>query len=311
MPVKRILASVASLILIASALRAATPCDTVPSRSAMQIVVSSGASLVINAGVTEVLKHSVHELRPDRSDNGSFPSRHTSWTFTASTILSNELYRYSLWWSLGAQAAASAMAYQRVASRNHYASDVIAGAAIGIASTELGYWLGRKIIGGKSPCSTSDVVAEFSPNISLSTQAVYNFSSELCTAFATAVELRLPLDRHWGSLVSLGAMATPVKTVTDGVQPLNTLSLQLGGAGHFILPCHSLALEPMLSLGAACNAGNNCEYSRYAFIGALGTGLQWRLTSNFGMRADVAYQMLTLAGIRSSISLRLASVAFF
>ena len=72
-------------------------------------VVAAGGAVVINAAVTEGFKHGVHELRPDRTENNSFPSRHTSWAFTASTVLSNELYRYSPWWSLGAQALSSAV----------------------------------------------------------------------------------------------------------------------------------------------------------------------------------------------------------
>lgn len=308
---RRILACASAIILCATAVRAAIPCDSVPSCSTVQIAVSSAAAVVVNAGVTEILKHSVHELRPDRSDNNSFPSRHTSWAFTASTILSNELYRYSPWWSVGAQAAASAVAYQRVVSRNHYASDVIAGAAIGIASTELGYWLGRKITGAPSAWHTGCCIAEFDPNISLSSQAVYNFSSELCTAFAVDIEMRLPMSELWGGIASLSAMATPVKTVAEGMQPLNTISFQMGGVGHFILPVRSLAVEPFITVGAVCNAGDTSGFDRYGFITTAGAGVQWRLTSRFGFRADAAYQFFTIGGVDSAISLRLASVAFF
>lgn len=308
---RRIFACASAFILCVTVARGTIPCDSVPSHSTLQIAVSGAAAVVVNAGVTEILKHSVHELRPDRSDNSSFPSRHTSWSFTASTILSNELYRYSPWWSVGAQAAASAIAYQRVASRNHYASDVIAGAAIGIASTELGYWLGRKITGAPSAWHTGGCIAEFDPNISLSSQAVYNFSDELCTAFAVDIEMRLPLSEQWGGIASLGAKVTPVKTVAEGMQPLNTLSFQIGGAGHFILPVRSLAVEPFITVGAVRNAGDTRGFDRYGFITTAGAGVQWRITSRFGFRADAAYQLFTTGTSHNAILLRLASVAFF
>ena len=83
---------------------------------------------------------------------------------------------------------------------------------------------------------TGGCIAEFDPNISLSSQAVYNFSNELCTAFAVDIEMRLPLSERWGGIASLGAKVTPVKTVAEGMQPLNTLSFQIGGAGHFRVP---------------------------------------------------------------------------
>lgn len=89
---------------------ASEPVDTTYRRMPRTIVAVGGAA-VLNIAVTEGLKHSVHELRPDRSENNSFPSRHTSWVFTASTVLSNELYHYSPWWSVAAQAASSAVGH--------------------------------------------------------------------------------------------------------------------------------------------------------------------------------------------------------
>lgn len=101
----------------------------------------AGMGLVINASLTEVLKHSVNERRPDGSDNSSFPSRHSSYAFTAATIAFHELgTRWAIWAPL-AQTAANAVAMQRVMSQNHYPSDVLAGAALGLVSTEIGYAL--------------------------------------------------------------------------------------------------------------------------------------------------------------------------
>jgi membrane-associated phospholipid phosphatase len=80
--------------------------------------------------VVYVLKPVVDRTRP----NGvrySFPSGHTASAFAGAAFLQ---VRYG--WRLGvpAYALASFVGYSRVESREHYTSDVVAGAAIGIAA---------------------------------------------------------------------------------------------------------------------------------------------------------------------------------
>src|SRR5207247_9514252 len=68
-----------------------------------------------------------------RSGGGqSFPSAHTSISFSAAEFMRE---RYGLEYGVPAYALASFVAYGRVESKQHYAHDVIAGAAIGIASS--------------------------------------------------------------------------------------------------------------------------------------------------------------------------------
>ena len=89
-------------------------------------------SAAIDLGVTYGLKYSIHERRPDGSDNQSFPSAHTSVAFTSAEYLRK---RYGWEYGIPAYGLASFVAYSRVESDKHYARDVIAGAAIGIASS--------------------------------------------------------------------------------------------------------------------------------------------------------------------------------
>lgn len=83
-------------------------------------------------GVTYTLKHFVHARRPDGSDNESFPSAHSSVAFTSAEYLRK---RYGLEYGLPAYAAAVFVGWSRVDADKHYTRDVLAGAAIGIASS--------------------------------------------------------------------------------------------------------------------------------------------------------------------------------
>ncbi len=94
----------------------------------VQLVKSAALDLAVTYG----LKFSVHERRPNGEDNQSFPSAHTSVAFTSAEYLRK---RYGWVYGIPAYGLASFVAYSRVESDKHYAKDVIAGAAIGIASS--------------------------------------------------------------------------------------------------------------------------------------------------------------------------------
>jgi membrane-associated phospholipid phosphatase len=81
--------------------------------------------------VTAALKETIHEERPDASDDKSFPSGHTSVSFAAAATLQK---RYG--WKIGlpAHAVAAFVGVARVRADKHFVHDVIAGAAIGEAS---------------------------------------------------------------------------------------------------------------------------------------------------------------------------------
>jgi membrane-associated phospholipid phosphatase len=91
-------------------------------------------SAALTLGVTYLLKYTVAEERPNNEDRQSFPSAHTSVSFASAEFIRK---RYGWEYGIPAYAAASFVAYSRVDARQHYAHDVIAGAAIGIASSYL------------------------------------------------------------------------------------------------------------------------------------------------------------------------------
>ena len=96
------------------------------------------------------LKESVRRERPLRSDGTratgfSFPSGHATSTFTAATILQQHLgYKAGIPTYL----IASYVAMSRLHDNNHYASDVVAGAATGIIIGRSVTYHGRNFWGG-------------------------------------------------------------------------------------------------------------------------------------------------------------------
>ena len=94
----------------------------------------AGGSVAAAWGVTEVLKRTVREERPDKSDRRSFPSGHSSQSFAAAGSLHK---RYGWKVGLPAHAVAAFVATARVKAKKHHVHDVLVGAAIGEASAWL------------------------------------------------------------------------------------------------------------------------------------------------------------------------------
>lgn len=111
-----------------------------------QMLVSTAASCVIDAGVCYTMKHTIHSMRPDRTDNRSFPSGHTAIAFAGATLMAKEYGRVSPWITVGGYAVATVTAIDRVRRNRHRWGDVAAGAAIGVAAAEAGYYIGRLIL---------------------------------------------------------------------------------------------------------------------------------------------------------------------
>lgn len=88
-------------------------------------------SLLTNLAITGVIKTSMHKLRPNGGDH-SFPSGHTSAAFSGASFIQ---HRYGWKYGIPAYIGASFVGFSRVESFNHFPSDVMAGAAIGIISS--------------------------------------------------------------------------------------------------------------------------------------------------------------------------------
>ena len=112
-------------------------------------------SLLINTAITQGLKYTIHRQRPydayptlihpyNIETDPSFPSGHTSTAFALATSLSMQNKKWYI--VIPAFAWASSVGYSRLYLGEHYPTDVIAGAAIGMASAYLSNWLTKKFI---------------------------------------------------------------------------------------------------------------------------------------------------------------------
>jgi len=79
--------------------------------------------------ITHAVKRAVNKERPNGGDH-SFPSGHTSAAFQGAAFIHA---RYGTSYAIPAYIAASFVGYSRVESKNHWTSDVLAGAALGTA----------------------------------------------------------------------------------------------------------------------------------------------------------------------------------
>lgn len=89
-------------------------------------------SFFTNLGATYALKAMISKERPNGEGDDSFPSGHTSVAFQGAAFIHK---RYGFKYAAAAYVGATYVGWRRVATDNHYTVDVVAGAAIGIASS--------------------------------------------------------------------------------------------------------------------------------------------------------------------------------
>ena len=103
-------------------------------------------SMVSTVGAAEVLKASVHSVRPDGSDNKSFPSTHTAVVFAAARFMDKrygaQMAPYTPWLYV----AAGMTGVARVEANKHHWRDVLAGGALGWSASQ---WWTQAVQGGQ------------------------------------------------------------------------------------------------------------------------------------------------------------------
>jgi hypothetical protein len=93
-------------------------------------------AFAVDIAVTEALKYSINEQRPDNHGGLGFPSGHTAAAFQAASFIQ---MRYGWRYGLPLYAAAAFVGWSRVEGEAdmHDPADVVAGAVFGIASSYL------------------------------------------------------------------------------------------------------------------------------------------------------------------------------
>jgi len=104
-------------------------------------------SVAISVGVASAIKYTAKVERPSgEHENNSFPSGHTTNAFMNATFLHKEYGQYrSPLYSVAGYTVATATGISRELNNRHWISDVLAGAGIGILSTEIAYIITDKI----------------------------------------------------------------------------------------------------------------------------------------------------------------------
>lgn len=97
-------------------------------------VLQAGGSIGVTKLATMGAKEAFPKLRPDGSDDKSFPSGHTSVAFAAAGTIHN---RHGWQAGLPAYLVASFVGLSRVEARKHRVGDVIVGAALGAGTAHL------------------------------------------------------------------------------------------------------------------------------------------------------------------------------
>jgi membrane-associated phospholipid phosphatase len=115
-------------------------------------------AIVLELAASEAMKVSFNRLRPGEKypteifpyhhiHGKSFPSGHSSLAFSTAASLSIQCKKWYI--TLPAYAWAASVGYSRVYLGEHYPSDVIAGAAVGIGSAYLAHWLNNLLFRDK------------------------------------------------------------------------------------------------------------------------------------------------------------------
>lgn len=283
-----------------------------PTRSGWgRMATSQAFSVVAMAGCVEGLKRVVGENRPDATNNRSFPSGHTAWTFLGATMIERELGWRSPWYTFGGYTFASAVAMQRVVDCRHFPIDVAGGAVIGVLTGHLGYFIGDKIFGDKQLENKYTLLSVGDENqsfLSLETGMSFNLSSlsngncktSREPSLNVGVKYGMPFGDHWGASAGAVMRSTPIffESETCGrtfVAPENAVGVELS-------PYYRTQLSRRFSLTAEAACGYYRNFSLKSIdraievnddfvIGRIGVGSTYRLNDDMSVGATLGYEI--------------------
>lgn len=275
--------------------------------------VSVLASNAVMAMAVMATKHTVSELRPDATERNSFPSGHTATAFVAATILHKEYgTTRSPWFSVGGYALATATGVMRVLNNRHWISDVMAGAGIGIISTELGYFAADLIFKDRGvenfeldgEVSANPLFVDIQMGVAAHSGHI-DFGTDRRIALGTSAVVGMEgayfLNKHLGVGAQARLISTPVQIegMAEGVEiednQFSNASLAVGVYGN-------QALSRRISVGAKalCGVrfGDGIRYVKHqpdaagvlsvkggtAFNYVVGVNFAWSYRTNFAWK---------------------------
>ncbi|MCJ8166122.1 phosphatase PAP2 family protein [Pontibacter sp. E15-1] len=121
------------------------------------------ASIALTSAVVWPTKTLTDIDRPN-GDPTAFPSGHTAYAFTIATLVDKEFRHKSPWVSIGSYSIATATGVMRVLNNEHWMSDVLAGAGVGILSVNTVYWVHAKLLNSRA-LKNAGLNTSFAPTV--------------------------------------------------------------------------------------------------------------------------------------------------
>nr|WP_315032646.1 phosphatase PAP2 family protein [uncultured Chryseobacterium sp.] len=241
-------------------------------------------SLAIMGILVNSIKYTAKVERPDGSKNNSFPSGHTAMAFTNASFLHKEYGMVNPGYSIAGYGSAALTGLGRNLNNRHWIPDVLAGAGIGIISTELGYFFIDKIYKNKgdnlsllSKIQGNDYPSFLS--IKLGTAlGTTNFLKESDLddkkqiGFEGGLEGAYFFSKKWGIGGDLSFSSFPIKplkaTLDDGEDfgNYNIITQSLGFLGAGVGPYYSHEFSDKWQLMLKATAGYSATSSGKVFI---------------------------------------------
>jgi membrane-associated phospholipid phosphatase len=104
-------------------------------------VINWGAGMLIMSAMVHSVKYASKVMRPDNTSANSFPSGHTATAFMNASFLNKEFGCRNAAYGIAGYAMGALTGIERSLNNRHWISDVLAGAGIGILSTEFAYMI--------------------------------------------------------------------------------------------------------------------------------------------------------------------------
>lgn len=103
-------------------------------------------SILVAGGLGYAMRRIGRNFEVYNKGDSEFPSGHTTNAFRGAEIVRQELRHSHPAWSYSGYVMASVVGILRLYNGQHYLTDVIAGAGLGMLSTKLTYWMHKRLV---------------------------------------------------------------------------------------------------------------------------------------------------------------------
>lgn len=177
-------------------------------------VITWGGGMLIMGGLVNSIKYSARVMRPDGTTRNSFPSGHTATAFMNATFLHKEYGLVNPLYSILGYSMSTYTGVSRSLNNRHWLSDILAGAGIGILSTELSYLIVDSYYKNKGDFFTEfDAVEEIENPSFVSVKIGQSFYIEATTierfGLESAIEGAYFFNKRWGIGGEIGFLHMP------------------------------------------------------------------------------------------------------